>query len=229
VSMQEQWRARRERMVLQDLQARGIRDTRVLAAMRAVPRHEFVPPGMREHAYEDRPLPIGEGQTISQPYMVARMTEALGLGGQERVLEIGTGSGYQTAVLAELAGSVWTVERSQILSRAAREVLERLGTKNVRFLVGDGTEGWPSESPFDGVLATGSLPGLPDRLLSQLAEGGRFVGPIGSYEIQELVRIHKHAGENRVERLTGCRFVPLVGREGWREGPPALGEKGAEG
>ncbi len=227
MSTQELWRARRERMVLRDLQSRGIRDARVLAAMRSVPRHEFVPPDMREHAYEDRPLPIGQGQTISQPYMVARMTEELGLGGEEHVLEIGTGSGYQTAVLAELAADVWTVERSESLSHEARAVLERLGITNVHCVVGDGTDGWATEAPFDCILATGSLPGLPDRLLSQLTEDGRFVGPIGSYEVQELVRIHRCGGENRVERLIGCRFVPLVGLGGWCENPPTVDEKGA--
>jgi len=201
-------------MVELDVRRRGIADLRLLAAMRHVPRHFFVPEPLRGQAYADYPLPIGEAQTISQPYIVALMTEALSLTGSERVLEIGTGSGYQTALLAELANVVWTIERTPTLQRAAAERLSALGYRNVRFVVGDGTLGLPEHAPFDRILATGSLPAAPDVLLDQLAGGGVFVGPVGGMDEQELVRID--VGPPRRRRDLGAvRFVPLVGAAGW--------------
>jgi protein-L-isoaspartate(D-aspartate) O-methyltransferase len=202
-------------MVRWDLRARGIRDERVLAAMATVPRHRFVPTLYRDAAYADSPLPIGEGQTISQPYIVALMTEALRLSGDERVLEIGTGSGYQAAVLAELGAQVWTIERSIALSSSARARLAELGYEAVQCMTSDGTVGLPTHAPFDRILASGSLPETPKRLLAQLIDGGIFVGPIGDRHSQELVRIVYHPRRFARERLCECRFVPLVGEFGW--------------
>jgi protein-L-isoaspartate(D-aspartate) O-methyltransferase len=198
------------------LRDRGISDPRVLEAIASVPRHLFVPPSQREHAWEDRALPIGCDQTISQPFMVALMTQELGLSGGERVLEVGTGSGYQTAVLSGLAREVFTVERHRSLSRVSRELLEgRLGCRNVRFLVGDGTLGWPGASPFDRILVTAAAPDRPDSLFEQLGEGGRLVVPIGSEDSQQLHVIERRGGEAVDHATVTCRFVPLVGREGW--------------
>jgi len=203
-------------MIRRDLRDRGIRDDRVLSAMSRVPRHLFVPPECQYDAYADAPLPIGGGQTISQPYMVALMTEALRLTGGERVLEIGTGSGYQTAVLVEMGTSVWTIERDATLSASADARFQSLGYESIRCSVSDGTLGLPSEAPFDRILATGSLPHAPEGLLSQLTEDGVFVGPIGTRHCQELVRIVYHVNEPEREVLCACRFVPLVGENGWR-------------
>ncbi len=208
----------RRRMVQEQLAARGVRDRRVLAAMTAVPRHIFVPLRERAAAYEDRPLALAHGQTISQPFMVATMTEALALRPDDRVLEIGTGSGYQTGVLAELAGEVYTVERDPELALEARELLEELGYGNVRYLVGDGTLGWPSQAPFDAILVTAGAPALPRDLQAQLRDGGRLVIPIGSRNEQELYRVTRRGRDYPMEWLTTCRFVPLVGEEGWSEG-----------
>jgi protein-L-isoaspartate(D-aspartate) O-methyltransferase len=213
--LERDWSQQRERMVRRDLRDRGIRDARVLAAMSDVSRHLFVPPEYQYDAYADEPLPIGGGQTISQPYMVALMTEALQLEGGERVLEIGTGSGYQTAVLAELGAIVWTIERSAMLSARAGARLERLGYESIHCIQSDGTLGLPSEAPFDRILATGSLPEAPEDLLSQLAKEGIFVGPIGSRQHQDLVRIVYHANQFEREVLCKCRFVPLIGEDGW--------------
>ncbi|HID72737.1 TPA: protein-L-isoaspartate(D-aspartate) O-methyltransferase, partial [Candidatus Micrarchaeota archaeon] len=174
----DRYRKGRRRMV-EELRRFGIRDERVLAAMEAIPRHLFVPEHMRQLAYEDTPLPIGHGQTISQPYIVALMTEALSLKGTERVLEIGTGSGYQTAILCELAREVFSVERIPELAMGAGERLGALGYRNFHISVGDGTLGWPEEAPFDGIIVTGGIPRVPDPLWDQLAEGGRLVAPIG--------------------------------------------------
>jgi len=207
---------RAKRALLAELRALGIRDERVLSAMERVPRHLFVPPELVPYAYEDRPLPIGAGQTISQPYIVALSTQALELSPQDRVLEIGTGSGYQAAVLAELAGEVYTVERLPELSQAARERLERLGYKNLHFRVGDGTKGWPEEAPFDAILVTAAAPRVPQSLIEQLAEGGRLVIPIGGRESQTLWRMEKRAGRLKKAYLCPCTFVPLIGEEGWR-------------
>ena len=206
----------RETMVHRDLRDRGIRDARVLSAISRVPRHLFVLPEHQYDAYAGAPLPIGGGQTISQPYMVALMTEALRLTGGERVLEIGTGSGYQTAVLVEMGANVWTIERDSMLSASAKARFRSLGYDSIRCSVSDGTLGLPSEAPFDRILATGSLPHAPERLLSQLTEGGIFVGPIGTRHCQELVRIVYHANKSEREILCACRFVPLVGENGWQ-------------
>ena len=213
---ERKWSEQRELMVRRDLRARGIRDTRVLTAMLKVPRHLFVPIEYQHDAYADAPLPISGGQTISQPYMVALMTEALRLTGGERVLEIGTGSGYQTAILAEMGASVWTTERSGALYAGANARLRDLGYQSIRCFESDGTLGLPSEAPFDCILATGSLPSAPQRLLSELTEGGIFVGPVGSRHCQELVRIVYYADKSEREVLCACRFVPLIGENGWQ-------------
>jgi protein-L-isoaspartate(D-aspartate) O-methyltransferase len=206
----------RQRMVEKDLRKRGIRDPRVLDAMAAVPRHRFVPAAEREHAYEDRALPLEVGQTISQPYIVAYMTEALEVRPASRVLEVGTGSGYQTAVLARLAAEVFTVERIGDLQGAAREVLETLGVANVRYLVGDGTLGWEEHAPYDRILVTAGAPDVPGPLKEQLsADGGRMVIPVGDTDVQELVAVTRFGNQWTSEPLLGCRFVPLVGDEGW--------------
>ena len=217
MDFEREWSEQRETMLRRDLCDRGIRDVRVLAAMSAVPRHRFVLPEYQHDAYADAPLPIGGEQTISQPYIVALMTEALRLSGGERVLEIGTGSGYQTAVLAELGAAVWTIERSAMLSERAAGLLENLGYESVQCFQLDGTLGLSSAAPFDRILATGSLPDAPGGLLSQLTEGGIFVGPIGGWHSQDLVRIVYHANQFEREALCACRFVPLIGEAGWRD------------
>jgi protein-L-isoaspartate(D-aspartate) O-methyltransferase len=200
----------RERMLRDQLVARGIEDERVLAAMRRVPRHEFVPPGAREDAYADGPLAIGHGQTISQPYVVAAMTEALGLRGGERVLEIGTGSGYQAAVLAELGVEVYSIEIVEALAQRARADLERLGYTGVHLRVGDGYRGWPEAAPFDAILVTAAPDHVPEPLVEQLAEGGRLVLPLGA-GVQDLIRITRSADGLRRETLFAVRFVPMTG------------------
>ena len=202
-------------MVEHDLRRRGIRDDRVLDAMRRVPRHRFVPPELIGEAYSDYPVPIGEGQTISQPYIVALMTEALMLDRGAKVLEIGTGSGYQTAILAECSVRVWTIERSSRLAQRARALFEELGYDRIQSVVADGTLGLPDRAPFDRILATGSLPDVPESFLHQLADYGIFVGPIGSMYSQQLVRIVYHLGRTVREDLGPCRFVPLIGENGW--------------
>jgi protein-L-isoaspartate(D-aspartate) O-methyltransferase len=200
----------RASMVDRQLRARGVRDERVLGAMRCVPREAFLPAGLAAEAYEDCALPIDCGQTISQPVIVAMMTEALQLAGDERVLEIGTGSGYQAAILAELAAAVYSIERHAELSRQAGERLSRLGYDNVLLRVGDGTLGWPEEAPFDRIIVTAAANECPPALWEQLAEGGVLVGPFGpSYE-QALYKTHKVGGQPQSKVLTGCRFVPLV-------------------
>lgn len=205
----------RARMVERDLRRRGIRDERVLEAMERVPRHRFVSPPLAAMAYADVPLPTDEGQTISQPYIVALMTQALALSGGEKVLELGTGSGYQTAVLAELGAEVWSIERSPGLHAAASTRLASLGYPRIHLVLGDGTLGLPAESPFDRILATGSLPRVPLGLTSQLRPAGIFVGPIGELFDQRLVRIEYDPPHTRGETLCVCRFVPLVGEAGW--------------
>lgn len=207
--------AERRRMVEQDLKGRGIQDPRVLQAFLAVPRERFVPPRERVHAYADRPLPIGFGQTISQPYMVAIMLEALELSGREKVLEIGTGSGYQTALLAELAREVFTVDIIPELVEQARWVLRDLGYRNIHFRVGDGGEGWPEHAPYDRIIVSAAMPAVPPPLLEQLAEGGILLGPVGDLMEQDLVRIRKEGGEIREEKLGRCAFVPLRGKWGF--------------
>ena len=201
----------RLRMVATQLRARGLEDEAVLAAMSRVPRHLFVPEDVSAFAYADEPLPIGRGQTISQPYIVAYMTEALRLGRTERVLEIGTGSGYQTAVLAEVAGEVWTVELVEELSLRAQAKLEALGYGNVHFRIGDGSGGWPEAAPFDGILVTAAPTTVPEDLEGQLAPGGRMIIPVG-LGAQELVLVERVGDSFRRRRLLGVRFVPLVRR-----------------
>jgi protein-L-isoaspartate(D-aspartate) O-methyltransferase len=203
-------------MVERQLIPRGIRDIRVLGAMRKIPRHLFMDESLRDSAYDDMALPVGEGQTISQPYMVAVMTEFLNLGGDEKVLEVGTGSGYQAAVLAELSREVYTIERIQALSEKAGKVLGGLGYgKSVHLRVGDGTLGWPEAAPFDRILITAGAPEIPEPLVGQLSEGGIIVAPVGDRFSQQLVRATKHQGKLSREYNVLCVFVPLVGKHGW--------------
>ena len=208
----------RRRMVERQIEARGVRDPRVLEAMRKVPRHKFVDPGLVEQAYSDYPLPIGERQTISQPYIVAVMTEALLLRGGEKVLEVGTGSGYQAAVLSVLAEEVYSLERIPELARRARQILNQNGYFKVHVRLTDGTYGWEDEAPFDAILVTaGAPPDIPDTYLRQLAIGGRLVIPVGERSSQVLKRVTKIADDDyRSEDLLDCRFVPLVGDKGWK-------------
>jgi protein-L-isoaspartate(D-aspartate) O-methyltransferase len=202
----------RRDMVDQDLRGRGIKDARVLEAMESVPRHFFVPESLQSFAYEDRPLPIGDGQTISQPYIVALMTELLELKGTEKVLEIGTGSGYQAAVLARLARHVFSVEILPSLARRAKKLVDQMGFTNVEIKVGDGFFGWQEYAPFDAILLTASAPKAPEPLWKQLREGGRLVMPLGEPgETQRLVRIKKVSGRPITEEITGVIFVPLTG------------------
>jgi protein-L-isoaspartate(D-aspartate) O-methyltransferase len=205
----------RSRMIEEQLVARGIADPRVLAAMAQIERHLFVEEALQERAYDDKPLPIGARQTISQPFMVGLMTQTLALRGTERVLEIGTGCGYQTAVLAELAANVFSIERISTLAVRARQLLDRLGYYNVATRVGDGTLGWGDEAPFDAIVVTAGTPQVPRPLIAQLADGGRLVFPIGEEELQTLVRIRKEGERLREEYFGDCRFVKLVGRYGW--------------
>ncbi len=206
------------RRLIEEISRRGISDRRVLEAMLKVPRHLFVPEEYRDMAYVDTTLPIGEGQTISQPYIVALMTEALELDGSERVLEIGTGSGYQTAILAELADEVYTVERIPVLQERARKVLESLGYDNIHFKLGDGTCGWEEHAPYDAVIVTAGAPEIPKPLVEQLKVGGVMVIPVGDEHLQRLLKVRKldEKGKLGVEDLGGCVFVKLKGLYGWR-------------
>lgn len=192
-------------------------DKRVLAAMSRIPRERFVPPRSQHVAYEDRPLPIGLEQTISQPLIIAMMTEALELNGEEKVLELGTGSGYQSAILAELARLVITVERLPALVKTARHVLDSLGYTNVEMHLAEETLGWKKGAPYDAILVTAAAPKVPDDLLAQLAIGGRLVIPVGSRYVQELRKITRHKTKNVVRNLGGCRFVSLIGKDAWEE------------
>jgi len=194
-----------------------IKDKQVIAAMACVPRELFVPPEERDLAYEDRPLPIGLDQTISQPLIVAIMTEALELTGSEKVLEIGTGSGYQTAILAKLARLVVTVERLPTLAETAKKVLDNLGYTNIKVYQAQQTLGWPEEAPYDAIIATAGAPRVPPELLAQLAIGGRMVIPVGSRYVQELYKITRHRKKNTIQNLGGCRFVALIGKGAWEE------------
>jgi len=202
-------------MVADQIRKRGVSDPRVLNAMRRVPRHEFIRGPHQVQAYEDHPVAIGESQTISQPYMVAVMTEHLGLAGHERVLEIGTGSGYQTAVLSTLARSIYTVERLPRLSARARTSLTFLGYDNVNYRVGDGSRGWPEEAPFAAILVTAAVPEAPPSLLDQLADPGVLVMPVGPRPLQELVTVHRKDGTDEKKSHFRCSFVPLIGLEGY--------------
>lgn len=206
---------RREAMVVNQLEARGIKDQRVLAAMRQVPRHLLVPPALADRAYDDTPLAIKEGQTISQPYVVAWMTELLKLKGDDVVLEVGTGSGYQAAVLSRLAAKVYSVERIATLAESATERLRELGVTNVEVVVGDGSRGLQLHAPYDAVIVTAGSPGVPPLLFEQLAEGGRLVIPVGSSTLQVLTVVEKKRGREVTRSEGSVVFVPLVGRDGW--------------
>jgi protein-L-isoaspartate(D-aspartate) O-methyltransferase len=206
----------RIKMVEEQIASRGVRDAKLIAAMKKIPRHLFVEEALQNQAYTDHPLPIGEKQTISQPYMVALMTEALLLTGKERVLEIGTGSGYQTAILAELSEKVFSIERIRPLAIRARKLLYELGYFNVEIKIFDGTFGWKEESPFDAILVTAGSPDIPHPLIDQLATGGRLVIPVGDAFVQDLFRVTKTEGRVKKEDLGGCRFVKLIGEYGWK-------------
>ena len=210
--------AQRRTMVESQLRARGIRDERVLAAMFHVPRHEFVSAEYRDQVYEDHPIPIGEGQTLSQPYIVAIMLEALALIPPDRVLEVGTGSGYQTALLAEIVREVYSVERHESLARTARSTLSRLGYANVSVTLGDGSQGLPERAPFDAIVVSAAAPQIPRPLFEQLREGGRMAIPVGPAHAQELLLARKQTGQSVISNLEGCRFVPLIGSEGYCSG-----------
>lgn len=208
---QEDYASRRARMVSEQLQARDIDDSLVLNAMRRVPRHEFIPDDYKAYAYHDRALPIGEGQTISQPYIVAYMTQILGVQPEEKILEIGTGSGYQAAVLSELGKKVFTIEIVEPLGRAAQERLSRLGYENVAVRIGDGYNGWPEAAPFDAIMVTAGAEELPEPLMEQLADGGRMVIPIGPHGgVRQLTLITREKGSFRSEKLMPVRFVPFI-------------------
>ena len=213
----KEYAAQRDEMIEKQLRRRGIHDAAVLAAMAAVPRHEFVSEDVRAHAYDDLPLPIGGGQTISQPYIVAAMTAALRLRLRDRVLEIGTGCGYQAAVLSRLAKEVFTIERRPELASSASVKLARLGYSNAHVHCGDGTLGLPELAPFDAILVAAAAPAVPKPLLAQLAEGGRIILPVGDADHQELQLIEKRGDTFPTKMLEGCRFVPLLGYHGWQE------------
>jgi protein-L-isoaspartate(D-aspartate) O-methyltransferase len=207
----------RLRMVETQIAARGVRDERVLSAMREVPRHLFVPESYQTEAYNDSPLPIGKGQTISQPYIVAVMTELLRLMPTDKVLEIGSGSGYQAAILGKLAQTVVTVERIPEVAEIARANLARVGITNVTMATGNGTIGYPEGAPFDGILITAATPSVPAPLIDQMSEGGRLVAPVGSRDLQELVRLTRQGERITRELFGGVVFVPLLGEHGWQE------------
>jgi len=209
--------ASRQQMVASQLEARGIVDARVLEAFGKVPRHRFVLPWKQDDAYCDRPLPIGQEQTISQPYIVGCMTQALQIDPLHRVLEIGTGSGYQTAILAELAAEVHTIERIEPLARNARQVLDELGYDNIRFKLGDGSVGWPEAGPFDGIIVTAAAPRVSETLLQQLLAHGTLVVPAGGRQRQTLYAVTRESGRLVERRLCDCLFVELLGEEGWEK------------
>jgi protein-L-isoaspartate(D-aspartate) O-methyltransferase len=217
IDLLEKYSQLRRRMVEEQLIPRGIRDQGVLQAMRTVPRHLFVEERQRERAYSDGALPIGSGQTISQPYMVALMTEALEIRGGEKVLEIGTGSGYQSAVLSAMGARVFSIERLASLASRAGDILRGLGYLDVKIQVGDGSLGWPAEAPFEGVIVTAGAPAIPDTLSAQLSPGGRLVIPVGDRYSQMLVLGVKSPGGMMITRQIPCVFVPLIGKFGWEE------------
>jgi protein-L-isoaspartate(D-aspartate) O-methyltransferase len=207
----------RDDMVNHQLKPRGITDSNVLDALRTVPRHLFVSEALKDQAYGDYPLPIGEQQTISQPYIVAEMTQALELGKDDRVLEIGTGSGYQAAVLAEIVFRVYTMERIRALYIQARKLLDRLNYHNIIMRCSDGTTGWQDESPFNAIMVTAGAPEVPEKLIDQLATGGRMIVPVGNQHSQDLIKITKDKDGIHRSNLGGCRFVKLIGAQGWKE------------
>ncbi len=202
-------------MVLEQLRSRDITDERVLAVMYEVPRHCFVDDAMRARAYGDHPLPIGAGQTISQPYIVAYMTQALGLKGDENVLEVGTGSGYQAAILSRLCSQVYTVERINSLLAGARKIFDKLHYYNIRSKLDDGTIGWPENGPYDAIIVTAGGPVIPEPLIDQLADPGRLIIPVGDQHVQDLQLLEKKEGTIEVTSLVSVRFVDLVGEHGW--------------
>ncbi len=216
---EDSYKKERERMVKEQIEARGITNPLVLSAMREVPRHKFVPEDMVSLAYSDRPLPIGFDQTISQPYIVAYMTQCLRLTGGEKVLEVGTGLGYQAAVLSKIASKVYTIERIPELAEKAKKILKELGYNNVEVIVGDGTKGLPEKAPFDGIIVTASGPYVPETLKNQLKVGGRLVMPVGKYRYaQRIVRVTRGVDDNfKEEELLDVLFVPLIGEYGWNE------------
>lgn len=216
-SVDSEFRGARERLV-ETLREKGIRDLAVLRAFERTPRHAFVPTGLRHRAYEDAPLPIGNGQTISQPWVHARYLELLHLTGNERVLEIGTGSGYQTVLLAHLVSQVFSIERIPALFQQARDAIQRSGVRNVSLLLGDGTVGWREYAPYDAILVGAGAPGLPQPLIDQLAEGGRLIVPVGDKEEQKLVVARRIGGNIETHEIAPVRFVPLVGSHGWSTG-----------
>jgi protein-L-isoaspartate(D-aspartate) O-methyltransferase len=217
VEAEASYKKARETMVCRQIVARGVRDERVLDAMRSVPRHLFVPENSRHLAYHNGPLTIGQGQTISQPYIVALMTEALALEGHERVLEIGTGSGYQAAILSRLVSYVYTVERIPALANRARALLRALGYDNIHICISDGTLGWPEYAPYQGIIVTAASPEIPEPLTDQLTEGGQLVAPVGGSWSQSLVQVRKQGGRLQRQELTSVAFVPLIGKHGWPE------------
>lgn len=212
----EEWKFERERMVQEQIIARGVKDERVLQAMREVPRHLFVEKTYYHQVYNDYPLPVGHGQTISQPYMVAVMTELLELKGDENILEIGTGSGYQTAILALLCSKIYTMERIAELTKDARSRLEKLGFRNISFMVGDGSIGWLDYAPYKGIIVTAGAPDIPNALIEQLDENGRLVIPVGYEHSQVLNVVKKHKGRIYRKEIFECTFVPLLGKQGWK-------------
>ncbi|PIP21146.1 MAG: protein-L-isoaspartate O-methyltransferase [Candidatus Omnitrophica bacterium CG23_combo_of_CG06-09_8_20_14_all_40_11] len=205
----------RKRMVEEQLIPRGIKNQRVLDAFSKIERHKFIPENLRNSAYADFPLPIGEGQTISQPYIVALMTECLDLIGQEKVLEIGTGSGYQAAILAELAKEIYTIERFENLAKQAENILNELGYKNIKIKIGDGTLGWPQQPSFDRIIITAASPKIPLPLIEQLADSGKLILPLGESFSQVLTLVEKKEGKLKSIDICGCVFVPLIGKHGW--------------
>src|SRR5512136_1095202 len=205
----------RLKMVEEQITSRGIKDSKLIAAMKKIPRHLFVEEALQNQAYTDHPLPIGEKQTISQPYMVALMTEALLLTGKERILEIGTGSGYQTAILAELSEKVFSIERIRPLAIRARKLVYELSYFNIEIKIFDGTFGWKEESPFDAIMVTAGSPDIPQPLINQLTIGGRLVIPVGDALVQDLFRVTRTEEGVKKEDLGGCRFVKLIGKYGW--------------
>jgi protein-L-isoaspartate(D-aspartate) O-methyltransferase len=217
--MTHDYRLARERMVKNQLVPRGITDQGVLRVMEKIQRHLFVEEALSGEAYNDHPLPIGHKQTISQPYIVALMTQALELTGREKTLEIGTGSGYQTAILAELSEMVYTIERIRPLLEKSRELLEDMGYANIRFKAFDGTLGWQEHAPYDAIMVTAGAPRIPKPLLDQLRDGGRMVIPIGNRYSQDLIKMTKRKDICREQNLGGCRFVDLVGVHGWKQDP----------
>lgn len=206
----------REQMVKKQIEARGINDPNVLEAFRKVPRHLFVSEALGDQAYSDYPLPIGEQQTISQPYIVAEMTQALQLTENDRVLEIGTGSGYQAAIIAEIVYRVYTIERIHKLLLKARKIFDKLGYHNIVTKLSDGTTGWREESPFDAVIVTAGAPAVPYKLIAQLSKGGRMIIPVGDQYSQELIKVYKDEKGIRQTRMGTCRFVKLIGEQGWK-------------